>query len=50
MLLERSGANPDEADIRYLRAALSWAARNGHEGVVRVLLECNDVNPDKADN
>ena len=29
--------------------AIAWAARRGHEGVVRVLLEQSDVNPDKAD-
>jgi len=29
--------------------AIAWAARRGHEGVVRMLLERNDVNPDKAD-
>jgi len=29
--------------------ALTWAARNGHEGVVETLLEREDVNPDQAD-
>ena len=29
--------------------ALTWAAKNGHEGVVRVLLEREDFNPDQAD-
>ena len=29
--------------------AITWAARNGHEGVVRILLEQKDANPDKAD-
>jgi len=29
--------------------AIAWAARRGHEGVVRVLLEQRDVNPDKGD-
>jgi len=29
--------------------ALTWAARNGHEGVVKILLERADANPDKAD-
>ena len=28
---------------------LSWAACNGHEGVVGILLGCGEVNPDKAD-
>ena len=30
--------------------AISWAARRGHEGVVKILLERNDINPDTADN
>ena len=29
--------------------AMVWAARNGHEGVVKMLLEREDVNPDQAD-
>jgi len=29
---------------------LMWAARNGHEGVVKTLLELGDVNPDKPGN
>ena len=29
--------------------AISWAARRGHEGVVKVLLERSNVNPDTAD-
>ena len=29
--------------------AISWAARKGHEGVVKILLGRNDVNPDTAD-
>ena len=28
---------------------LTWAARNGHEEVVKILLGCEEVNPDKAD-
>ena len=28
---------------------LSWAARHGHEEIVKVLLEREDVNPNKAD-
>jgi len=28
------------------RTSLSWASENGHEGVVRLLLERKDVNPD----
>ena len=29
---------------------LSWAARNGHEGVVKLLLGGKDVDPDRPDN
>ena len=29
--------------------AMAWAARGGHEGVVKILLEQNDVNPNRAD-
>jgi len=29
---------------------LAWAAGGGHEGVVKILLQQADVNPDKADN
>jgi len=30
--------------------SLSWAARRGHEGVVKILLGRDDVNPNKPDN
>jgi len=29
---------------------LTWAARGGHEGVVKILLGRDDVNPEKSDN
>jgi len=32
-----------------VRTAITWAARRGHEGVVRMLLEQSDVNPNAAD-
>ena len=32
------------------RGPLTWAAQNGHEGVVKILLERGEVNPDKSDN
>ncbi|RPA91655.1 ankyrin [Choiromyces venosus 120613-1] len=28
----------------------SWAARRGHDGIVKMLLERNDVDPNRADN
>ena len=32
------------------RGPLAWAARNGHEGVVKILLGRGEINPDKPDN
>jgi len=32
------------------RTALKWAARNGHEEVVKMLLEREEINPDQADD
>jgi len=29
---------------------LVWAARKGHEDVVKIILDCEEVNPDKPDN
>ena len=29
--------------------SLAWAAQNGHEGVVRMLLGQDDIEPDKPD-
>jgi len=49
MLLQREEVNPDRADTEYGLTPLSWAARNGHEGVVKMLLQQEDVNPDYAD-
>jgi ankyrin repeat protein len=36
-LLAENGVDPDSKD-RYGRTPLSWAARNGHEAVVRLLI------------
>ena len=30
--------------------SLAWAAQNGHEGVVRMLLGQDDIEPDKPDS
>jgi len=34
-----SGVDPDLVDIEYGRTPPCWAASNGHEGVVKMLLE-----------
>ena len=46
MLLKREDVNPDQPDTKYGRAPLWWAAEKGHEGIVKMLLERRDVNPD----
>ena len=48
MLLEQEGVNPDKADTEYGRTPLSWAARNGHLGIVKMLLGRKDVNLNQA--
>ncbi|EXJ76587.1 uncharacterized protein A1O5_01095 [Cladophialophora psammophila CBS 110553] len=47
-LLDHS-ATPDAKDDREGRAALSWAAGNGHEDVVDRLLRCEDIDINHAD-
>jgi len=46
MLLEREDVNPIHEDTEYDRTPLSWAAEYENEGVVRILLERNDVAHD----
>ena len=41
--------NPDSA-CSYGQTPLSWAAANGHEGIVKLLLRRKDVNPDNSSN
>jgi len=47
-LLEMNKWDAQATDF-YGNTAVAWAARRGHEGVVRVLLEQSDVNPNTAD-
>ena len=47
--MERGDVNPDLPDTMFGQAPLSWAAERGHEGVVKKLLEQEDVNPNMAD-
>ena len=48
-LIEIEGCDINEMDCGG-NTPLAWAARNGHEGVVRILLRRDNVNPDKPDN
>jgi len=49
LLDEGGGCGPDLADgMRH--TALAWAAKSGHEGMVRLLLDRKEVNPDSRDN
>jgi len=44
-LLQQKPTQPDMADTRYSRTALSWAAESGHDAVVKLLLRPLFVNP-----
>ena len=48
-LFNRRYVNPNARDRRSGRTPLSWAAENGHEGIVKLLLGRNDVNPETPD-
>lgn len=43
-LLATKGTDPDRKDF-VRRTPLAWAARNGHETVVKLLLATEGVNP-----
>ena len=49
LLFGRKYVNPDKSD-RSGQTPLLWAARTGHEGVVKLLLGRGDVNPNRQDN
>ena len=48
LLFGRRYVNPDSS-YKSGRTPLSWAAGNGHEGIVKLLLGRNDVDPDTPD-
>ena len=48
LLLERKDINPDTPDTKYGQTPLLWAAEQGHEGIVRLLLGRNDVDPNSS--
>ena len=48
VLLETKKWNARATDYRG-HTAIAWAARRGHEGVVRALIEGSDVHPDTVD-
>ena len=49
VLFGREYVNPDRPDNAG-QIPLLWAARNGHDGVVKLLLEREDVSPGRPDN
>jgi len=49
ILVERKSCDINQGDCMG-RTPLMWAARQGNQGAVRLLLRCDDVNPDKPDN
>jgi len=46
MLVKQDDANPDQVD-QFCETPLSRTACHGCQGIVRMLLEGNDVNPHK---
>jgi len=49
-LVKQDDVMADSKDDMYGQTPLSWAAENGHEAVVKLLVERGDVNADSKDN
>jgi len=49
MHLEREDVNHRQIDTFLCRMPLSWAAKEGYQGVVKLLLERADVSLNQAD-
>ena len=49
MLLECGRVNPELSDTLRGRTPIPWAAGNGHEGIVKMLLGQEGINPDQVD-
>ena len=47
--MAENGVEPDSKDTYYGRTPLSWAAENGHEEIVKLLLASDGVDPDSKD-
>lgn len=50
MLLDREDVNPNLVDPRNGHTSLFDAVAKGHEGIIRTLLNRNDINIDIRDN
>jgi ankyrin repeat protein len=50
LLLENDGVDPDPKNALYGRMPLWWAAGNGHEAVMALLLAKDGIDPDYNNN
>jgi len=49
VVLRRMDVNHDHTETEYARTSISQAAEKGHKGVIKLLLERGEVNPERAD-